>query len=180
MRVAALIGCLLIAGCEGTSIDLERMIHQKRFREYERCDYFSDGRAMRIPPAGTRRYDQPGGPSPPPKPTLALLQHGRARFDIYCGACHGVRGDGNSEVATNMDLRKPRSLLEERVRQYEDQQIYKIILEGYGLMPSYADVLTDEDRWAVIYYVRALEHTQPNRLSDLPAAIRSEAQRGLE
>jgi mono/diheme cytochrome c family protein len=180
VRVNSLVGFLLVAGCEGTSLDLERMIHQKRFRQYERCDYFPDGRAMRTPPAATRPHDRPLGPSAPPKPTLALLQHGRRRFEIYCGACHGLRGDGDSEVATNMDLQRPPSLLKESVRQRKDQKIYQIISEGYGLMPSYADVLTDEERWAVIFYVRALERTQPNRLSELPLAIRSAAQRGLE
>jgi mono/diheme cytochrome c family protein len=179
VKIVAVTGCLLVAGCEELSGDFERMIDQKRFRAYDACDYFPDGRAMRIPPAGTRRYDVPLHSSPP-TPTRAVVQHGRMRYEIYCASCHGIGGDGDSEMTTHMELRKPPSLVEKRLQKYNDETLFQIISEGYGLMPSYADALTGEDRWAVVFYIRELEDPQPNRLSNLPAATHSEAQRVLK
>ena len=37
---------------------------------------------------------------------------------------------------------------------YPDGHYYEVISEGYGLMPSYAEKLSPEDRWAVVAYVR--------------------------
>jgi hypothetical protein len=34
---------------------------------------------------------------------------------------------------------------------------FEVISEGYGAMPSHADVIPVEDRWAIIAYIRALQ-----------------------
>jgi mono/diheme cytochrome c family protein len=41
-------------------------------------------------------------------------------------------------------------------------------------MPSYADKLTPEDRWAVIAYVRALQRAQHGAVADVPGEHRAE------
>ncbi|MFY0582390.1 c-type cytochrome [Cystobacter fuscus] len=51
--------------------------------------------------------------------------------------------------------------------------MYAVISEGYGLMPSYAEKLTPEQRWAVVAYVRALRESQRARLGDVPAEARA-------
>jgi hypothetical protein len=51
-----------------------------------------------------------------------------------------------------------------------------VVSEGYGLMPSYAESLSLEDRWAVVAFVRALQLSQDVPLAELPAALREEAQ----
>jgi mono/diheme cytochrome c family protein len=50
---------------------------------------------------------------------------------------------------------------------------YTVISEGFGLMPSYAEKLQPEERWAVVAYVLALQRSQRARLEDVPAEVRT-------
>ena len=48
--------------------------------------------------------------SPGPAHAEACWPAGRKRFDVHCAVCHGLLGDGESQVALNMSLRKPPNL----------------------------------------------------------------------
>jgi mono/diheme cytochrome c family protein len=186
LLAGALASAAAAAACDGVlpKPDFERMIDQRKAQPYQASPFFADRRAMRTPPAGTVRYLPPAervraflplGLAPRPPLTRALLERGRGRFDIVCAACHGVRGDGDSEVARNMDLHRPPSLLSKNVRGYTPLRLFQIITEGYGLMPSYQHALRTDDRWAVIAYVHALQLSESARLADLPDEIRQAA-----
>lgn len=173
-----LLTAALLAGCDDAllpSIDLERMIDQRREKPYGESPYFRDGRAMRSPPVEsvptTRQETAPGlavGEAqgayllrPPIPVTRPLLTMGRERFETYCAACHGIAGDGESIVAENMGLRRPPSLIDARVQGFPDGRIYQIIVLGYGLMRPYTeDLTTPEERWATVAYLRALQLSQ--------------------
>ncbi len=189
--VAALLG-----GCEGVipQLDLERMKHQHHYLPYEAAPYFADGRAMRPPPLDVVARDavlgQPGLTrgvengtyvSAVPLPvSRALLERGRDRFEIYCATCHGMRGDGQSEVASEMELRHPPSLIAPPISGYAPGRIFSVASDGYGLMPSYARAMSVEDRWAVVSFVRALQLSQSVALTDLPPALRQKAEEALK
>ena len=105
--------------------------------------------------------------------TRPLLERGRDRYDIYCAACHGRLGDGNSIVARQMALRPPPSL-----HLYRDRPpgyIFEVITRGFGLMPAYAE-MTAEDRWAVVAYVQVLQVSQNAQLDSAPPDIRRQLQ----
>jgi mono/diheme cytochrome c family protein len=163
---------LFLCGCEGLlpEPDLERMKNQPNLRPYEESRFFPDGRAMQAPPA----FTVPRVPASTEKPPLdrALVERGRDRFNVFCAACHGQRGDGQSEVARNMELRKPPSLVIGDPRHFSDERIERLIREGYGLMPSYAFELDVRDRWAVIFYLRALQLSQSIEIDRLPKEMR--------
>jgi mono/diheme cytochrome c family protein len=89
--------------------------------------------------------------------TLDSLRRGRTRFNIYCIACHGERAEGNGPATGPNRFPAPPSLHTEQARRYADGAIFHIITKGLGKMPSYADKLDEQDRWKVIYYVRALQ-----------------------
>lgn len=160
MRWLALLG--LAAGCgRGADvIDWLRMKDQSEMKvmPYAETPYFEDGIAMRLPPAGTVAHDREA--ITPPPVDVALLARGRQRFDIVCAACHGVLGDGDTEVARHMALRPPPSLHEPRIRALPPERVVEVIRLGFGLMPSYATVLPPRDRWAVVAYLRALQLSQ--------------------
>jgi hypothetical protein len=59
----------------------------------------------------------------------------------------------------------------------EDGHYFRVISQGFGLMPSYASALTVEERWAVVAYVRALQLSQRGRLEQAPAAERERLER---
>jgi mono/diheme cytochrome c family protein len=160
------------------------MQRQQKVKAYQANDYWADGLGMRAPPEGTVPYGQLlplevstglGADGKPvallPIPVDAkLLARGRARFDVSCAVCHGLLGDGESQVAMNMSLRRPPSL--HAYRDVADGHIYRVVSEGFGLMPSYAAELPVEDRWAIVAYVRALQLSQYATLEQVPPDAR--------
>jgi mono/diheme cytochrome c family protein len=183
-RLAALLPLLALTACPR----LDPMQRQQKYKAYQESTYHANGLAMRHPPAGTVPYAPPlelaaaTGFGPDGKPVAlspvpldaALLARGRERFDIHCAACHGVLGDGQSQVAMNMSLRRPPSLHD--FRDLPDGTIFQVISHGFGLMPSYAVELTPRDRWAVVAYVRALQLSQHATVEQVPAEERGRLQ----
>ena len=112
----------------------------------------------------------------PHNPVFAQL--GREHF-AACAACHGPLGNGDTVVAEHMQ-RRPPSLHEPRIGKLSDAELYRVIREGYGYMPSYAAKLPPKDSWAVVAYVRALrlsQNVQVSALSEhLQRELRKEAQ----
>jgi len=133
--------------------------------------------------------------------TEALLQEGQDRFDVFCAACHGLLGDGKSPVARNMALRPPPPIAGEpafawakaqwegrdqppdggtaSVRAQHDLPhplgfYFQAMSHGFGLMPSYSDVLTHQERWAVVGYLRALSRSRRVAVSSLPPDVRAQ------
>lgn len=168
---------LLLTGCPS----LDPMWRQPKQKAYEAGP---SGAGMAVPPAGTVPYGalvEPAvatGLAPDGTPlrttplpvTAALLATGRKKFDIHCAVCHGVLGDGQSQIALNMSLRKPPSLHD--FRDVGDGFIYQVVTNGFGLMPSYASELDVEERWAVVAYVRALQLSQAASLDQVPSEAR--------
>jgi mono/diheme cytochrome c family protein len=196
MRAAVILTCALTVGCNQSpfpDVDLERMINQKRYASYQPSEFFQDGRAMRTPPPDTVAHDRitdnpalatgliDGGyvDRIPVDVTREVMDRGRTRFDIFCAACHGIAGDGDSLVAANMQLRRPPSLLSTEVEGYPAGRIFQIVSQGYGLMRPYSDSLTVDERWAVIWYLRALQLRSGVSLDRLPLALRGRAEKEL-
>lgn len=149
-----------------------RMLIQKRADAYGATPAFPDGMVMRTPPAGTVPYDDDSD-APPPPVTRELLELGRDRFNVTCAMCHGPTGTGETVIATKMVLRHPPNLHEDRYRALSREELFVIATNGYGLMPSYEDMLTHRERWAVAAYVQALQLSR-QRASELPPHLREE------
>jgi mono/diheme cytochrome c family protein len=132
------------------------------FGEYSRgTDYLNTGRMGAV--WGT------GIPFPV---TRDVLERGRERYQISCAVCHGATGAGNGQVANFWSGAPIANLLDDRIRQLPDGQIFDVITHGKGVPPNwtmfpYGDKLTVEDRWAVIAWVRTLERSQRATVADL-------------
>ena len=173
---------VLVLGCDnhGATPDWSRMITQPKLLPYGASSEFADGRAMRPVPTGVVAVDyQPDAPTFPSPITRAVLDRGRARFAVACAACHGLDGTADTPVAHAMQRRRPPSLHEARITALTPAAMYRVIVDGYGVMPSYASVLTTDDRWAVIAYVRTLELAYHTPLAALPPTVRDAATRRL-
>lgn len=178
---------------DADALDLERMLHQARYVPYQASELFHDGAAMRRPPAGTVPNDRVTGDPGltrgvaggayvarvPVPVTLELLRYGQGRYEIFCGACHGITGDGESEVARNMTQRRPPSLVDPRVQAFPPGRVYQIIVEGYGLMRSYEANIPLRERWAIVAYVKALGRSRAAALDALPPPLRERARKEL-
>jgi cbb3-type cytochrome c oxidase subunit III len=181
----------LLAGCPGDVEGWAGMRRQPKALPYRENAFFADDRVMRQPPPGTvptsrrgkTRLFLSGREAPdagfvgeiPLTLTREMVERGRQRFEIYCATCHGVLGNGESQVGRNMGLREPPSLLD--LPPYPDGYYYGVISEGFGLMPAYGEKLSPEDRWAVVAYVRALQRSQRARLEDVPPEARPELEK---
>ena len=173
----------LCAACGDTTI-FDPMERQPKYRPFSANPLYEDGRAMRHPPEGTVSRESTRLPPEvatgkdrsgrildtfPVALSLDVMYRGRTKFEIHCGVCHGLLGDGYSPVATQMSLRPPPNL--HQLQNVGPGHLFQVITEGYGLMPSYAAQLTPEDRWAVAAYVHALRRSQAALLSDAPPDI---------
>lgn len=93
----------------------------------------------------------------PAERTAESIERGRDRFSIYCGVCHGERGDAQGPMAQVMPFIP--SLLTDRAQAYSDGYLYALIVAGRGLMPAYGDRVRGDDRWHVVNYIRVLQGT---------------------
>ena len=170
---ARLLVVMALGACDWS---LHRMQEQPSCKTDESTPLFANGACNQVPPDGIVAFAPPTGPLP--RPTRAVLARGRDRFDRFCAPCHGIAGDGDSQVARAMTMRKPPSLVDAGASRRTDEMILVIIERGYGVMPSYREPLPERDRQAVLYYVRALQQRVVD-LASLPAAQQQEAKRWL-
>ena len=164
------------------------MDFQPKYLAQQASPLFTDGRAMRLPVAGTVAVDQvvddahfllgevegqPAGAFPMPV-TGELMQRGRRRYDIYCATCHGLAGDGDgmtSQLAFEREEPKwvrPLALHSPAVREQNVGQLFQTISKGVRTMPSYGSQIPEEDRWAIVLYVRALQRSRHAAMEDVP------------
>lgn len=122
------------------------------------------------PPAHTVALDDV--PTKPPPLTLALLQRGQQRFDIYCAPCHSPLGDGHGRVVER-GFPAPPSYDSARLRRAPFQHFYNVITHGYGVMYSYAGRVTPRDRWAIAAYIRVLQQSQHTPVAALSTTERA-------
>jgi len=90
---------------------------------------------------------------------------GRAIYVHNCLACHGSGGHGDGPSAVSCDP-PPSDLCDPAVVRQTDGALFWKIAAGRKPMPSYQSQLTDEQRWHVVNYLRALVRppaSQPSR-----------------
>lgn len=96
-----------------------------------------------------------------------VLFRGQERYTIYCGVCHGARGYGDGPVVPPFPT--PKSLQSKVLREQKDGYIFHIITKGQGTMPAYNVQIPEEDRWAIVHYLRALQRAEHPTSDDLRA-----------
>jgi mono/diheme cytochrome c family protein len=108
--------------------------------------------------------------------TRETLQRGRERFDIYCAPCHGRTGEGHGMIVQR-GYPAPPSYHIDRLRQAPVGHFFDVMTQGYGVMYSYAQRVSPEDRWAIAAYIRVLQQSQDARISDVPVDQRAALER---
>jgi mono/diheme cytochrome c family protein len=98
----------------------------------------------------------------------ALLERGHQRYVIYCQPCHDARGDGKGILFQRGNV-PTATFHEDKILKYADGQIFDIVTNGQGLMPSYRWPIPPADRWAIIAYVRKLQRERQARAAAAPA-----------
>lgn len=166
----SLLVMLLLAGCDN-------MDHQPRYDSYERSGLFRDGKALQAPPEGAVSRDDAAFQQrlTERQPlTQALLERGHERYDIYCTPCHDAAGYGNGRIVSR-GFPHPPSFHDLRLRTVAPDYVVDVITNGHGVMYSYADRVSPEDRWAIAAYIKALQLSQNAPPNALAKANSSEA-----
>jgi mono/diheme cytochrome c family protein len=101
---------------------------------------------------------------------VTVLKRGKERFDIFCTHCHGAAGDGKGMIAQRgLELRRPPATYHtDRLREMPIGHFFDVITSGYGAMYPYASRVEPDDRWAIAAYIRALQHSQNAKASEIP------------
>jgi len=174
----AFLGASSLASCNYTL--RQDMANQPRPNTLSPSDVFADGRSERqlienTVARGSVENDSlfvPKDSNAFPLPvTLALLQRGQERYNIFCTPCHGVQGDGQGMVAVR-GMKHPPSYHQDRLRQEPNGYIYDVVTNGFGAMYGYSAQIPPRDRWAIIAYVRALQLSRNAHVADLPGDLR--------
>ena len=87
----------------------------------------------------------------------AFVQRGKERYAISCTPCHGYSGNGVGIVSKYWAIPPTANLIDPRVKDMPEGQIFWTITHGKGLMGPYSGAIPVRDRWAIVAYVRALQ-----------------------
>ncbi len=85
------------------------------------------------------------------------VQRGQVLFGLTCVPCHGATGQGNGLTSKFFPNVKPADLTSAPVQSLADNDIFIVLTQGFGVMPSMAENLDSQDRWDVINFVRTLK-----------------------
>jgi mono/diheme cytochrome c family protein len=91
------------------------------------------------------------------------LAEARANWAQNCAGCHGVNGDGQTEIGRNL-YPKPPDLRASATQQQSDGELYLTIQNGIRLsaMPAWGEVRDDDrDRWNLVALIRRLNQLTP-------------------
>lgn len=94
--------------------------------------------------------------------TAAGLAKGEELYDIFCGICHGEKGDGNGWLVDEANPNAkypaaPANFLQDTFYNSSNGRYYHAIMHGKGVMGGYADKISYEERWQVIHYIHTLQ-----------------------
>ena len=160
----------------------QAMYDQEKYEPLEASNFFADGMTFRQPISGTvargqlmldphfyqGKVDDQLASTLPVEAASELLERGRERYDSFCAPCHDKTGSGNGMIVKR-GLKQPPSFHQQRLREIPVGHFFDVMTNGYGLMYSYASRIPVEDRWAIVAYIKVLQHSQNLEIDKLPA-----------
>jgi mono/diheme cytochrome c family protein len=165
------------------------MDKQPKLRPQTRGEVFANGLSSQLPVDGTVARGSAFEDSPvntgkvagttnyvgtiPMPVTAQLMERGEQRFNISCSPCHGRMGDGKG-ITTKFGMAVIADLHDSKTRkvvQQSDGEIFNTITYGKNLMGPYGGLVSIEDRWAIIAYLRALQRSRLGIEQDVPADV---------
>ena len=185
LGLVVLAAAALLAGCR------QDMHNQPKFVPQRGTTFYADGRSARpqveytvargqlhkdsyfyTGMTGTGNSMTEGATMPFPV-TMAVLERGQERYNIYCSACHSRVGNGVGMIVQR-GYAKAGNFHTARLQAAPLGHFFSVMTNGYGAMPDYAQQLTPADRWAVVAYIKALQLSQNATEADVPSGAHVE------
>ncbi len=88
-------------------------------------------------------------------PTSTSIESGKKIYLTSCSPCHGEKGKGNGPLSVSLKP-KPANHSAADFQKQKDGELYYKIITGRNAMPPYKTVLTEEEIWNVINFIRTL------------------------
>jgi len=85
------------------------------------------------------------------------LSAGKAIFVKECITCHGESGNGNGPDAADLSTQPP-DFAAPAVTDQSDGELFWKMTQGRKPMPSFGRMLSDNDRWNLVNYIRSISH----------------------
>ena len=92
----------------------------------------------------------------PLKGDAASIATGKALYNTHCKSCHGTKGKGDGAKAEKIDI-SCGDFSSAEFAKISDGEIFWKTTEGRKPMPSYKEKLSNNERWAIVNYMRTLE-----------------------
>jgi len=91
----------------------------------------------------------------PVKPSPESLAHAKKMYGYDCAMCHGANGNGKGDLAGDMKLQLRDYTDPAALKDISDGELFYIIKDGKGQMPSEGDRAKAEDIWNMVILVRS-------------------------
>lgn len=88
--------------------------------------------------------------------TESRAAKGQELYDIYCGICHGKKGDGQGTLVKREKILGVPAY-NDAVRAITEGSVYHVMYYGINSMGSYASQMTEDEMWMVDHYVMSLK-----------------------
>lgn len=170
-----------VLGCRGWTSDKPpvhlnpNMDTQPKYKAYRESDFFKDKRSMRPLEAGVvargflkeddhfyrGKKDGKLATAFPDQIEVnkGFVKRGQERFGIYCAPCHSESGAGDGLVGKRMVVR-PTTFHTDYMHNQPVGHFFDVITNGIRTMSGYRYQISEEDRWAVVAYIRSLQISQ--------------------
>jgi len=91
--------------------------------------------------------------------TPEMVKMGETAYNKNCQSCHGIPGKDNWAKLTP----PPGDLAKDNVKNQTDGEIFYKITAGKTPMPEFRNILSEEERWQVVAYIRSFHagYVQP-------------------
>lgn len=115
-----------------------------------------------IPIEGPAYVPGMGAPENPVPADEASIARGAQLYSIHCAMCHGVKGEGNGQLAAFLNPYRPANLTLPVVQSKSDGSLFLTITFGVeGRMPALNENLLVRERWDVVNFLRTLAAPAP-------------------
>ncbi len=83
---------------------------------------------------------------------------GKILYAKHCKSCHGNKGQGDGPKAKQIDVKIMDFTSEDFQSKFNDGEVYFMGIIGRDEMPNFEKELPEEeDRWAVVNYIRSMK-----------------------
>ncbi len=88
-----------------------------------------------------------------------VLDVGKEKYDVYCGVCHGAKGEGDGSISilSGGPYAGVPNYYADTYMEMPEGKMFHSVHYGRNDMGSYASQLTKDERWKVIAYIKSMQ-----------------------